>query len=192
MHKHVEGLRYTRPRDIITLDDRLIGLRTADDIIRLEGEQFLQDIRRAISFQRPNFHFAKTLTTELRFTTQRLLRNKAVWPDAPRVHLIIHHMVQLDDIDDAHGCLLVKPFAGLPIIEIGMAEYGQARFLDMLGYFVDGSPIEDRRSELDPELLPGPSKDGLIDLSEVHTGRYAQWVQHHIHRCSVFQERHVF
>jgi hypothetical protein len=45
MHKHVEGFGNTRPRNIIPFDDRLISLRTADDIIRLQCQQFLQDIR---------------------------------------------------------------------------------------------------------------------------------------------------
>jgi len=32
-------------------------------------------MRRAITFKRPNFHFPKTLTTELSLATKRLLRN---------------------------------------------------------------------------------------------------------------------
>jgi hypothetical protein len=66
----------------------------------LNGQQFLQDIGCTVCFQRPNFHFTKTLTTELGFTAQWLLRDKAVWPDRTGVHLIVNHVVQLDDIDD--------------------------------------------------------------------------------------------
>ena len=38
----------------------------------------------------------------------------------------------------------------------------------------------------------GPAKDCFIDLSEVHTAWYPQRVQYHIHRCSIFEERHIF
>ena len=37
MHQHVKGFGNARPGDVITLDDRLISLRTTDDIIGLEG-----------------------------------------------------------------------------------------------------------------------------------------------------------
>ena len=43
---------------------------------RLRGEQLLEDVRRAVSFQRPHFHFSKSLSAELRLATERLLRNQ--------------------------------------------------------------------------------------------------------------------
>src|SRR5690349_7284722 len=62
----------------------------------------------------------------------------------------------------------------------------------MIGNFFYRSTVEDRSGKPYPELLTRPTQYSLIDLSEVHTGRYTQRVQYHIHRSSVFQERHIF
>ena len=61
------------------LDDCLIRFYPTLDIIRFDGQHFLQGISCAVCFQRPHFHLAKALTTKLSLTTQRLLGNQAVW-----------------------------------------------------------------------------------------------------------------
>ena len=45
---------------------------------RLHGEELLERVGRSVGFHRPDFHFTETLTTELRLTTQRLLRDERV------------------------------------------------------------------------------------------------------------------
>lgn len=44
VYKYVEGFRYAGTGDIVSLDDGLVGLGTSDDVVRLEGEQFLEDV----------------------------------------------------------------------------------------------------------------------------------------------------
>src|SRR3569833_2928350 len=192
MHQYIEGFRNTRSRDIITHDNGFIGLGSADDIVGLQGQQLLENVGGAIGFKRPHFHFTKTLTTKLCLTTQRLLSNETVRPDATCVHLIVHHVMELDDINDTYRSLLVKAIARLTIIEVSIAKAGQSGPGDMIGDFLYRSTVEDRRCEFHTQLLTGPAKYSFIDLSKVHTGRYTQRVQYHIHRCSVFQERHIF
>src|SRR6185312_12977015 len=85
--KNVERLRHAGFDRGLTLDDGLVNLGTAKHIVRLRGEQLLQDVRSAICFQRPDFHFAEALSAELRLTTQWLLGDEAVWPDRPGMDL---------------------------------------------------------------------------------------------------------
>src|SRR5204862_7247743 len=51
--------------------DLLVNLGAAIDVVRLRREQLLQDVRCAISFERPNFHFAEALAAELRLAAER-------------------------------------------------------------------------------------------------------------------------
>lgn len=46
--------------------------------------------------------------------------------------------------------------------------------------------------DLFAEHVAGPGKVDLQDLSDVHSGRYAQWVQHQIDRTAIRGERHIF
>jgi len=49
----------------------------------------LQDERRTIRFQGPDFHFSEALASELRLATQRLLRDEGVRTDGTRVNLVV-------------------------------------------------------------------------------------------------------
>src|SRR5450631_3227296 len=122
MHQYIEGLRYARPGDTIAFHDGFISFRTADDIIRLEGKQFLENIGSAVGFEGPHFHFTESLTTELCLTTQRLLCNETVRPDTAGVHFIIHHMVQFFDGYNDHRSFLVETITGFTIIQVCMTE----------------------------------------------------------------------
>src|SRR5204862_284362 len=65
----------------VALDDRFVDLCAARDVVRLRGEQFLEDVRRAVGFERPDLHFAEPLPAELRLAAERLLRDERVRPD---------------------------------------------------------------------------------------------------------------
>mgnify|MGYP000703683748 CR=1 FL=1 len=43
-----------------------------------------------------------------------------------------------------------------------------------------------------PSSAVRTSKVDLQNLTDIHTGRYAQWVEHDVQRTSVLQERHIF
>src|ERR1700678_1086199 len=70
-NEHVEGFWDTRLDGRLTLDDGLVDLGTAIDVIRLGSQQLLQDVGRTVCFERSHFHLTETLPTELRLATQR-------------------------------------------------------------------------------------------------------------------------
>src|ERR1043165_3870395 len=77
-NKHVERLGYTRLHGSFAFDDGLVNLGSAINVVGLRREQFLEDERCAIRFQRPNFHFSEALSAELCLAPQRLLGDERV------------------------------------------------------------------------------------------------------------------
>jgi len=59
--------------DIVALHDRLVDLDPAQDVVRLDGEQFLEGISSPVSLQGPDLHFAEPLAAELGLAAERLL-----------------------------------------------------------------------------------------------------------------------
>src|SRR5436190_1112858 len=108
------------------------------------------------------------------------------------MHLVVHHMMELNDIDDTYRGFLVEPFTCFTIIQIGMAKLRQSCFSDPFRNFIYTCTIEDWSGKFQSQLFPGPAQYGFVYLSQVHTARYAQWIQHDINRSSVFKERHIF
>src|SRR5262249_7662538 len=86
---NVERFRHARLDARLALDDGLVNLGAAINVVGLCREQFLQDVRGAVGFERPNFHFAEALAAELRLAAERLLRNERVGADAARVNLVV-------------------------------------------------------------------------------------------------------
>ena len=82
--------------DVLALDNGLIGLDTAHDIIGLDGQDLLQGISRAVGLQRPHFHLAEALAAELCLAAQRLLGDQGVGAGGAGVDLIVHQMVELE------------------------------------------------------------------------------------------------
>lgn len=76
VHQYVERFWQTRLWHRLTFYDGLIGLGPSDNIIRFNGQYFPQGGRSTIRLERPNLHFTETLTTELCFTAQGLLRDQ--------------------------------------------------------------------------------------------------------------------
>ena len=100
-NQHVERLRHTRLDGRFALDDGLVNLGAAINVIGLRRQQLLQDVRRAVSFQRPHFHFSEALSTELRLAAQRLLGDERVRTDGTRVDLVVDQVRELEHVDVA-------------------------------------------------------------------------------------------
>src|SRR5271168_3324783 len=88
--QHVERLRHARLHGSFALDDGLVNLGAAVNVVGLRRQQFLQNECRAVSFERPDFHFSETLSAELRLAAQWLLGDERVRPDGTRVNLVVH------------------------------------------------------------------------------------------------------
>src|SRR3981081_1706568 len=62
--KHVKRFGYAGLHGSFALDDGLVDLGTAVNVVGLRSQKLLQDERCAISFERPDFHFSETLSAE--------------------------------------------------------------------------------------------------------------------------------
>src|SRR5438876_44950 len=76
LDQHVERFRCARFERVVAFDDRFVDTGAPLHVVGFHGEQFLQRVSRAVSFQRPHFHFAKTSAAILRFATEWLLRDE--------------------------------------------------------------------------------------------------------------------
>ena len=56
LDENLEGLGDTRNRDVLALDDGLVGLDAAHGIVGLDGQDLLQDVGSTVCVQCPNFH----------------------------------------------------------------------------------------------------------------------------------------
>src|SRR5690554_4558152 len=101
-------------------------------------------------------------------------------------------MPQLEHIDDTYRCGLVETFTCSPVVEIGLTECRYFCLVSPYGEVIERSTVENGCRKFHSQLFSCPSQHSLEDLSEVHTGRYTQWVQDDIYGCSVGEERHIF
>ena len=111
---------------MVAVHDVFIHLGTTVDVIRLNGEHFLQGVCCAVSFQRPHFHLTEALTTELSLTTQRLLSNQAVRTGRTRMHLVINQVVQFQHVHVANGNLALELLAGTTVEQSDLTGSRQA------------------------------------------------------------------
>src|SRR5437899_6022561 len=93
LDEHAERLRDARLERVVALDDRLVGLHAADDVVRLDGQNLLQDVRGAVGLERPYLHLAEALAAELSLASHRLLGDQAVGAGRTGVDLV------LDEVD---------------------------------------------------------------------------------------------
>ncbi|CSC53631.1 Uncharacterised protein [Vibrio cholerae] len=93
---------------MIAIYDVLIHLSTAVHVVRFNGQHLLQGIRSTVCFQCPHFHLTEALTTELSFTTQRLLSNQTVRACRTSVHLVVNQVVQFQHVHVTHGNRALK------------------------------------------------------------------------------------
>src|SRR5690554_79270 len=98
LEEHLERLRDTRVRDVLALDDRLVDLHAALDVVGLDREELLEGVRCAVRLERPHLHLSEALTAELRLTTERLLGDHRVRARRARVDLVVDEVVQLEDV----------------------------------------------------------------------------------------------
>src|ERR1051326_4411812 len=76
VQQYVERFGNSRCGQVLAFHDGFICFCTAYYVIRLDGEDLLENVGGTECFERPHFHFPETLSTELRLTTQRLLRDE--------------------------------------------------------------------------------------------------------------------
>src|SRR5690606_15368954 len=101
--------------DLLAADDGVESGRTADDVVRLDGEHLAESVGGSVSKERPHFHLAEALTADLGLAAERLLGNEGVWTDRAHVDLVLHHVVKLQDVHVSDGGLLGELLAGAAV-----------------------------------------------------------------------------
>src|ERR1019366_9095312 len=110
-------------------------------------KKFLQDIRRALSFQSPHFHFSEPLAAKLGLTAERLLCDERIRTNRASVDLVIDQVGKLEHVNVADGYGLFEHLAGHTVEEIDFSGKRQARLFQVVLDFVFGRAVEDRRRE---------------------------------------------
>src|SRR5262249_34158924 len=134
-NENVERFRHARLDARFVFDDGLVNLGAAINVVGLRREQFLQDARGAVGFERPDFHFAEALAAELRFAAERLLRDERIRADAARVNLVIDKVRELKHVNVADGNWLIEHVSRYSVVEIDLSGMRQARNFEQVADF---------------------------------------------------------
>src|SRR5258708_1769283 len=148
-NQDVERLRHAGFNGGFAFHDGLIDLGAAKHVVGLRGEQLLQDVSRAIRFQRPDFHFAEALSTELRFTAQRLLGDERVRSDRAGVDLVVDQVRKLEHVDVADGYRLLELVTCHAVKQVGLARFRQPGFTQHRLDFMLAPTVKHRRRKID-------------------------------------------
>src|SRR5262249_47296093 len=173
-NENVERFRHARLDARLALDDGLVNLGAAINVVGLCREQFLQDVRGAVGFERPNFHFAEALAAELRLAAERLLRNERVGADAARVNLVVDKVRELKHVDVADGNRLIEHVSRHAVEQVDLSGMRQARNFKQVADFRFARAVEHGRGERDSfaeafgdfeQLIVVEVGDGLVNRS---------------------------
>src|SRR5260221_2037717 len=143
----VEGFRHARLNARLALDDGFVDFRAAINVVGLCREQFLQDVRGAVSFERPNFHFAEALATELRLAAERLLGDERVRANAAGVNLVVDKVRELEHVDVADGNRLIEHVTRHAVEQIDLSGMRQARHFEQVANFRFARAVKHGRGE---------------------------------------------
>ena len=121
LDEHLERLGDAGLGDVLALDDRLVDLDAAEDVVGLDREQLLQRVGGAVRLQRPDLHLTEALATELGLTAQRLLRDHRVRAGRARVDLVVDQVVQLEDVHVADRDRVRERLAGAAVEQARLA-----------------------------------------------------------------------
>src|ERR1700694_1937592 len=131
LDQHSERLRDAGFERVVALDDRLVGLDATHDVVRFDCQDLLQDVRGAVSLERPHLHLAKALAAELRLAAQRLLGDQAVGTSRTGVDLVLDQVSELEHVDHSDGHRLVELFAGAAVTQPELSVLRRARALEL-------------------------------------------------------------
>src|SRR4029079_15600928 len=191
LDEDIERLGDPRWLDLLALDDGLVRLDTSEDVVRLHGEQLLEDVGGAVGLEGPHLHLAEPLAAELRLATERLLGDEAVRTGRPGVDLVLDEVVELEHVDVADGDRSIEHLAGAAVAEVDLAVLRQAGVAQLVLDLRLVRTVEHGGRGLQALLVEGPAEVRLEDLADVHPARHAERVEDDVDRRAVRQERHV-
>ena len=127
----------------IAFDNGFVSFGTTGDIVGLDGEDFLEDVACTEGFDGPDLHLSETLTTELGFTAEGLLRDERVGSDGTGVHFVFDHVTEFEHVGHTDSSFLVEAFARGTVVELGGAVAGKSGFVGPLTEIFEVGTIED-------------------------------------------------
>ena len=116
---------------------------------------------------------------------------RAVGAGGTGVDLIVNQVMELEVVGIADGDQIVEGLAGTAVVQDGLAVLPQARQLQGVPDVLLVGAVEHGGGDLPAQRLGGVAQMDLQHLSDVHTGRHAQRVQHDVQRRAVGQEGHI-
>src|SRR3989440_4862506 len=191
LDQHPERFRNACLERVLALDDRLVGLDAAHDVVGLDRQDLLQDVRGTVGFQRPDFHFAKPLAAELRLAAQRLLGDQQVRTRRARVDLVLDQVGQLQHIDVADRHFVVELLTGAAVAQRDLARLRQARPHQFRLDRLFRRAVEDGRRDFQAQRVRRPAQVRLEYLAQVHAARHTERVQHQLDRRAIRHVGHV-
>src|SRR5579864_9559818 len=160
--EHVERFRHARFDSGLALHNGLVNFGAAVHIVGLRREQFLENVRGTVSFERPHFHFSESLASELRFAAERLLRDQRVRPNGTRVNLVVYQVRQFEHVNVADGDLLRERVARHAVVERDLARFRQSRRLQQMADVFLARAVEDRRGHRNAVFVIVPEGEDLL------------------------------
>ena len=110
---------------VVAIDDVLVHLGTTPTSSDLTVSISCKRVGGAVGLERPDLHLTEALTTELRLTAQRLLRNEAVRSGGTRVHLVVDEVVQLQHVHVADRDRAIESLAGATVVQRRLTAVGR-------------------------------------------------------------------
>src|SRR5262249_54999673 len=142
---------------------------------------------------------SETLTAVLRFSAKRLLRDERVGTNRARVNFVRDQVTELHHIDVANDDFLIESVAGPAIEQFRLAGFlNPAETILLLRVFEVFANLaflnsgEHWSRDFESERLGCDAEVRFQNLTDVHSARHAEWIQHDLNRSSVREERHVF
>ena len=108
------------------------------------------------------------------------------------MHLVVNKVMELKIVDVAAEYLVYEWHTCSSIVEGDLAVLWKASLNHLLLNLLHSCRLEHRSLVPDIILDCSPSKLCLHQLSDVHTGRNAKWVETYIKWCTVFHVWHIF
>src|SRR5487761_512015 len=160
--EHVERLGHAGVDSGLALNNGLVNFGAAVNVVGFRREQFLENVRGAIRFKRPHFHFSEPLAAELRLAAQRLLGDQRIGPDGSGVNLVVDQVREFEHVDIADGDLLHESIAGHAVVQRDLAGFRQLRRFEQVANVLLARAVEDRRRHGNAFLVVVPEGEDFL------------------------------
>ncbi len=148
LHEDVERFGQARFENVLAFHDAFVHARSSRHVVGFDGEELLQRVGSAVRFDRPDFHLPETLTTELGFSAERLLRNERIGSDRPCVDLLFDQVVKFQHVHHADRDRVLERLARTSVEQDHLSVLGNLCALEQLFHVGLASAVEHRSAQV--------------------------------------------